>query len=284
VRPILEPMAVRCEPATLDLDSQRLLAVWAIKTVYLLEPASRQRYPGTHLVEGYQPSTARKGNQLAASPARAAPSQSHRAAAAHDGVAGLLGLQHAGPREPGKHRALRAVRSATAHARRRPRSSASSRPWPSASRPSRCSPWIMCRPSCARQLPGIPAPRTASPTRSGSSGRAACAPPMSPGPASLPERQLRPAGQLGRGTTAPGSVKQSTGQTPSRAQQDQPAAQGDKRQPRPAQVTEGDTPAQGLDRQIADSARSAAQPTLAMSVRISSVSARVVTPRPGSGD
>lgn len=31
VRPILEPMAVRCEPATLDLDSQRLLAVWAIK-------------------------------------------------------------------------------------------------------------------------------------------------------------------------------------------------------------------------------------------------------------
>ncbi len=60
VRPILEPMAVRCEPATLDLDSQRLLAVRAIKTVYLLELASRQRYPGTRLVEGYQPSTARK--------------------------------------------------------------------------------------------------------------------------------------------------------------------------------------------------------------------------------
>lgn len=65
VQPILEPMAVRCEPAVLDLDSQRLLAVWAVKTVYLLELASRQRYPGARLVEGYQPSTPEIGWLLA---------------------------------------------------------------------------------------------------------------------------------------------------------------------------------------------------------------------------
>jgi hypothetical protein len=40
VQPILEAMAVRREPVLLDLDSQRLLAVWAVKTVYLLELAS----------------------------------------------------------------------------------------------------------------------------------------------------------------------------------------------------------------------------------------------------
>jgi hypothetical protein len=33
MQPIIEPMAVRREPMTLDLTSQRLLAVWAIKTV-----------------------------------------------------------------------------------------------------------------------------------------------------------------------------------------------------------------------------------------------------------
>src|SRR5712691_4087579 len=65
VQPILEPMAVRCEPAVLDLDSQRLLAVWAVKTVYLLELAGRQRYPGTRPVEGYTPSTAELGWLLA---------------------------------------------------------------------------------------------------------------------------------------------------------------------------------------------------------------------------
>jgi hypothetical protein len=65
VQPILEPMAVRCEPAILDLDSQRLLAMWAIKTVYLLEFASRQRYPGARLVEGYKPSTSEIGWLLA---------------------------------------------------------------------------------------------------------------------------------------------------------------------------------------------------------------------------
>ena len=65
VQPILGPMAVRREPTTLDLASQRLLAVWAIKTVHLLELAIRQRYPGTRLVEGYQPSNAETGWLLA---------------------------------------------------------------------------------------------------------------------------------------------------------------------------------------------------------------------------
>lgn len=65
VQPILEPMAVRREPTALDLASQRLLAVWAIKTVYLLELAIRQRYPGTRLVEGYQPSNSERGWLLA---------------------------------------------------------------------------------------------------------------------------------------------------------------------------------------------------------------------------
>jgi hypothetical protein len=65
VQPLLEPMAVRREPTILDLASQRLLAVWAIKTVYLLELAVRQRYPSTRLVEGYQPSNSEKGWLLA---------------------------------------------------------------------------------------------------------------------------------------------------------------------------------------------------------------------------
>lgn len=43
VKPILEPMARYAQPTTLDLDSQRLLAAWAIKTVYLLELAVRQQ-------------------------------------------------------------------------------------------------------------------------------------------------------------------------------------------------------------------------------------------------
>ena len=51
VQPILEPMAVRCEPTTLDLDKQRLLAVWAIKTVYLMESAVLRRYPTMRVAE-----------------------------------------------------------------------------------------------------------------------------------------------------------------------------------------------------------------------------------------
>jgi hypothetical protein len=65
VRPVLEPMAVRCEPTILDLAKQRLLAVWAIKTVYLMELAVLQRYPTMRLVGGYQPSTSEMGWLLA---------------------------------------------------------------------------------------------------------------------------------------------------------------------------------------------------------------------------
>jgi hypothetical protein len=65
VQPILEPVAVRCEPAILDLDSQRLLAMWAVKTVYLLELASRQQYAGTRQIEGYRPSIPELGWLLA---------------------------------------------------------------------------------------------------------------------------------------------------------------------------------------------------------------------------
>jgi hypothetical protein len=65
VQPILEPMAVRREPTTLDLATQRLLAVWAVKTVYLLELAIRQRYPGARTVEGYHPSRSEIGWLLA---------------------------------------------------------------------------------------------------------------------------------------------------------------------------------------------------------------------------
>jgi hypothetical protein len=65
VQPILEPMVVRRELTVLDLASQRLLAAWAVKTVYLLELAGRQRYPGARPVEGYAPSIAELGWLLA---------------------------------------------------------------------------------------------------------------------------------------------------------------------------------------------------------------------------
>jgi hypothetical protein len=65
VKPVLKPMAVQNQPTTLDLDAQRLLAVWAIKTVYLLELAMRQRYPRARSVEGYQPSRSETGWLLA---------------------------------------------------------------------------------------------------------------------------------------------------------------------------------------------------------------------------
>lgn len=65
VKPVLGPMAVQAKPTTLDLDAQRLLAVWAVKTVYLLELAGRQRYAGTRQVEGYQPSISEVGWLLA---------------------------------------------------------------------------------------------------------------------------------------------------------------------------------------------------------------------------
>jgi hypothetical protein len=65
VQPILGPMAVQAKPTTLDLDIQRLLAVWAVKTVYLLELAGRQQYAGARQVEGYKPSIPETGWLLA---------------------------------------------------------------------------------------------------------------------------------------------------------------------------------------------------------------------------
>jgi hypothetical protein len=65
VQPILGPMAVQAKPTTLDLDAQRLLAIWAVKTVYLLELAGRQQYPGKRQIEGYKPSISEVGWLLA---------------------------------------------------------------------------------------------------------------------------------------------------------------------------------------------------------------------------
>lgn len=61
VAPILAPMARSAKPTVLDPNKQRLLAMWAVKTVYLLELAIRQQYPGRRLVEGYKPSLAEMG-------------------------------------------------------------------------------------------------------------------------------------------------------------------------------------------------------------------------------
>jgi hypothetical protein len=61
IKPILAPVARYAKPAVLNLDNQRLLAAWAVKTVYLLELAVRQQYPRTRLVEGYEPSIAEMG-------------------------------------------------------------------------------------------------------------------------------------------------------------------------------------------------------------------------------
>jgi hypothetical protein len=61
VKPILGPMARNMHPTVLGLDSQRLLAAWAVKTVYLLELAARQQYPGSRLIEGYEPGIAEMG-------------------------------------------------------------------------------------------------------------------------------------------------------------------------------------------------------------------------------
>jgi hypothetical protein len=49
---ILLPMALEAKPTVLDATSQALLAFWAVKTVFLLEFAFRQRYPNRS-VAGY---------------------------------------------------------------------------------------------------------------------------------------------------------------------------------------------------------------------------------------
>jgi hypothetical protein len=61
VRPVLGPMVAQAKPTSLDLVSQRLLAVWAVKTVYLFELAGRQQYAGVRQVEGYAPSISETG-------------------------------------------------------------------------------------------------------------------------------------------------------------------------------------------------------------------------------
>ena len=65
VKPVLGPMAVQCQPTVLSLAAQRLLAVWAIKTVYLMELALLRRYPSMRRVGGYQPSISETGWMLA---------------------------------------------------------------------------------------------------------------------------------------------------------------------------------------------------------------------------
>jgi hypothetical protein len=56
VKPLLAPMAVSARPATISPASQKLMAIWTVKTVLLLELAFRQMYPASRPVEGYQAS------------------------------------------------------------------------------------------------------------------------------------------------------------------------------------------------------------------------------------
>jgi hypothetical protein len=53
---LLAPMAVGRQPAILGAAEQRQVALWATKTVLLLELALRQMQPGLRPVEGYAPS------------------------------------------------------------------------------------------------------------------------------------------------------------------------------------------------------------------------------------
>lgn len=53
VKPILEPMAVSAKPTTLGPKAQALLALWATKTVLMLERALRQIYPDRRPIRGY---------------------------------------------------------------------------------------------------------------------------------------------------------------------------------------------------------------------------------------
>jgi hypothetical protein len=56
VASILKPMAVERKPTVLDAGAQRLVALWAVKTVLLFELAIRQMYPDEPRIEGYAPS------------------------------------------------------------------------------------------------------------------------------------------------------------------------------------------------------------------------------------
>jgi hypothetical protein len=57
VAPLLKPMAAEAKPTVLDAAAQALVALWAVKTVLLLELAARQRYRGSRSVEGYTATT-----------------------------------------------------------------------------------------------------------------------------------------------------------------------------------------------------------------------------------
>ena len=59
VADILKPMVVSHQATRLTPESQRLLATWAIKTVYLLELAVRQNFPGRP-IEGFVASEAER--------------------------------------------------------------------------------------------------------------------------------------------------------------------------------------------------------------------------------
>jgi hypothetical protein len=53
---ILKAMAVERKPIVLDPEMQRVVALWAVKTVFLFEMAMRQMYPDDPRIEGYIPS------------------------------------------------------------------------------------------------------------------------------------------------------------------------------------------------------------------------------------
>lgn len=50
---VLAPMIQTARHTTLDADHQAMLATWATKTVWLLELAARQMFPGDRPIEGY---------------------------------------------------------------------------------------------------------------------------------------------------------------------------------------------------------------------------------------
>ena len=54
--PVLAPMIQTGSCAVLGPDEQAVLATWATKTVWLLERAARQMYPGQRPIEGYMAS------------------------------------------------------------------------------------------------------------------------------------------------------------------------------------------------------------------------------------
>ena len=56
VEPILKPMAADCTATLIGTAGQRLLSTWAVKTLFLIELAMRQRDAGVRPIEGFIPS------------------------------------------------------------------------------------------------------------------------------------------------------------------------------------------------------------------------------------